>query len=98
MIFVALTLGTVLIAFSMKDLRTPIFRIRLWTNKYLIGALAFGIAGLLAALYVPPLRELLRLAEIDLVEKLPLLASVVLLNIAAVEVTKFFLFPRPARS
>ncbi len=94
MIFVALTLGTIFIAFSMKDLRMPIYRIRLWTNKYLIGALVFGVAGLLAALYIPPLRELLRLAEVDLVEKLPLLFSVVLLNIAAVEVAKFFIFPR----
>lgn len=97
-LFVALTLSTTLIAFSLKDLRTPIFRIRLWTNKYLLASLAFGIAGLLAALYFTPLRELLRLAEIDIMKELPLLAFVVVLNIAAVEVVKFFLFPRRTRS
>lgn len=97
-LFIALTLSTTLIAFSLKDLRTPIFRIRLWTNKYLLASLAFGIAGLLAALYFTPLRELLRLAEIDIMKELPLLAFVVVLNIAAVEVVKFFLFPRRSRS
>lgn len=97
-LFIALTLSTTLIAFSLKDLRTPIFRIRLWTNKYLLASLGFGIAGLLAALYFTPLRELLRLAEINIMKELPLLAFVVMLNIVAVEVVKFFLFPRRARS
>lgn len=97
-IFAALTLSTTLIALSLKDLRTPIFRIRLWTNMYLIASLSFAMAGLWAALYFAPLRELLRLAPIDVVKELPLLTIIVLLNIVAVEIVKFFTFPHRTRS
>lgn len=91
-LFVALTLSTMFIAFSLKDLRTPIFRIRLWTNSYLLASLVFGLAGLWVALYVPQVRELLRLTPIDMAKELPMIAAVILANIVGLEVLKSFIF------
>ena len=93
-IFVALTLSTTLIAFSLKDLRASFFRIHPWSNGYLIGSLAFAIGGLWFALYFEPLRTLLRLVPIDLIAQLPLLIVVVIANILTVEIAKYFLFER----
>jgi Ca2+-transporting ATPase len=92
--FVALTLSSTLIAFSLKDLRSSIFEVTLWSNKYLLGALGFASLGLYAALSSAFLRELLQLTEIDWGGAAPILAGVILGNIVAVEIAKYFLFER----
>jgi Ca2+-transporting ATPase len=92
--FVALTLSSTLIAFSLKDLRSSIFEVTLWSNKYLLGALCFASLGLYAALSSSFLRELLQLTEIDPGKAVPILAGIVVGNIVAVEIAKYFLFER----
>lgn len=95
--FIALTLSSTLIAFSLKDLRSSILHVTLLSNKYLLGALSFALLGLFATLSFPFLRELLELTEIDWKKAAPILAGVVIGNIVAVEIVKYFLFERRGR-
>jgi Ca2+-transporting ATPase len=94
LVFVALTLGTTITAFSFKDLRASILHVKLWSNRYLLGSLFFALFGLFIALYVPAVREVLRLVPVDLKEEAPLLVAVIVLNLAAIELAKFVLFER----
>ncbi len=92
LIFIALTLGTALTAFSMKDLRTPLYTIKFWTNKYLLGSFMFALFGLLLALKVEFFSTLLHLTNIDLVSNVLSLFTVILLNLISVEIVKYFSF------
>ena len=94
LVFVLLTLGTTMIAFSLKDLRTPIYAIKLWSNRYLLGSFAFALIGTALALKVEFLRTILRLTEVSLLPYLHLFLIVVLVDLLAVEVAKYFLFER----
>jgi len=93
-VFIALTLGTTLAAFSFKDLRSSILHIRIWSNRYLLGSLTFALFGLFIALAVEPVREMLRLVPLDFGETAPLLFAVIVINLGAIELAKFVLFER----
>ncbi len=97
LVFVMLTLSVTFIVFSLKDLRTPIYAIRLWSNHYLLGSLAFAIFGLVLALKVDFLRTLLRLSEVSVLSALPVLFAFIALNLLLVETAKYFLFERRSR-
>jgi magnesium-transporting ATPase (P-type) len=90
--FVALTLSTSFIAFSLKDLRTPLYRIRIWSNVYLLGAIAFSLLGISLALYVSTLRALLRLSTVDVIAFIYPIGAVLVLTLCSVEVAKYYLF------
>lgn len=92
--FVALTLGTIFTAFSIKDLRTPLYKIEFWTNRYLLSSFAFGIFGLVLALQVDFFSTLLRLTDISITANAPILFSMILLNLCVVELVKYFSFER----
>ena len=92
--FLFLTLGTILIAFSLKDLRAPLHRIKFWTNRYLLGAFAFAIFGLVLALKIELVRHLLRLSDMAITPHLLPLLIAIIANLFAVEVAKYFLFER----
>ncbi|OGZ05298.1 MAG: hypothetical protein A2942_02155 [Candidatus Lloydbacteria bacterium RIFCSPLOWO2_01_FULL_50_20] len=92
--FVALTLGTVLMAFSFKDLRSSLFSTKLFSNIYLIGGTLFALTGLLAALFVAPVRDLLHLVPIDHPYQWFLVGIAIVLNFTVVETAKYFLFER----
>jgi Ca2+-transporting ATPase len=92
--FILLTLGTTTIAFALKDLRMPIFKIAFWSNRYLLGSFVFSVAGLAFALEVDFLSKLLRLVDVDYMRYAPLLIGAIILDLIAVEIAKYFLFPR----
>lgn len=94
LVFIALTLTSTLIVFSLKDLRSSLVHVALWSNKYLLGALSFTLFGLFAAISSPFLRKVLQLTEVDWAQSLPVLIGVVAGNIVAVEIAKYFLFER----
>lgn len=96
--FVALTLSAVLVSFSFKDLRSSLFSIKIFSNRYLIGSTFFALAGLVLALNVAPFPQLLRLVPIDMGKAAPVLLCVVLAQFLVVEVMKYLLFERRARS
>lgn len=94
LVFITLTLSSTLIVFSLKDLRSSIFRTQLWSNTYLLGALAFSLSGLFAAIYFPWVRTLLQLTSIDWWQAAPIIAGVIIGNIIAAEIAKYLLFER----
>lgn len=91
--FVALSISSMFYAFSFKDLSQPIWRIPIFSNKYLLAALAASFAFLIAALTFDPLQKLLSLTDIAL----PGIFALVLLglvNLGVVEVAKMLLRKR----
>lgn len=95
--FIALTLGTTSISFSLKDLRSPLYSVKFTSNKYLLGSLLFALLGLLLALEVPFLSGLLRLAPISYGEYAPIFAGYVIATLFSVEVIKYLCFERRSR-
>lgn len=91
--FVALSTASIFYAFSFKDLSRPIWKINIFSNKYLIGALFASLTLLFAAVTLEPLQKLLSLTELSLTE-LGILFILGLINLTAVEVTKYFLWKK----
>jgi len=94
LVFVMLTLATTLIAFSLKDLRTPIYAIKIWSNLYLLGSFTFAILGLVLALKIDFLSSMLRLSDIEILPALPVLLAFLAVHILAIEIAKYFSFER----
>jgi len=91
MMFVALTLDSLFFAFSLKDLKRPLWRISLWNNRYLLVALTASVALLIAALTFAPLQFLLSTVPLSGLQ-LGLLALVGVFNLIVIEVMKYLFF------
>ena len=92
-VFAALSVDSIFFAFSLKNLRKPIWKINLLSNRYLIIAVFVSFIFLAGALFVPQLRYLLSLQKIGLSDILIIL-SIGALNIFAIETAKYFLTNR----
>ncbi len=88
-IFAALTIDSIFYVFSCKSLKRNLWQINLLTNKFLIFAWLFGVAMLLAALYLPLLQTLLKTVPLNLFDW-SLILGVGLFNIVLIEITKWF--------
>jgi len=64
--FMILSIDSIFFSFSLKDLNRPIWRIKIFSNLYLIAAVAVSLAALLGALYIPFLQKLLSLSQVTL--------------------------------
>lgn len=87
--FVALSLDSIFFAFSFKNLHQPLWKIHVFDNKLLLGALGVSIGLLIAALTFPPLQTLLSLTPLTGFEVL-LLAGLGLVNLLSIEVAKIW--------
>jgi calcium-translocating P-type ATPase len=94
--FVALSLDAIFFSFSLKSFDTPVWRIDILSNPHLLGALGVSVGLLFCALLFPPLQTLLSLAPLTPLEKL-LLLGIGIVNLCAIEVTKYFIFGRTAQ-
>lgn len=94
--FAALSLDAIFFSFSLKSLDTPVWKINLFSNKYLLIALFTSIALLFLALTWPPLMVLLSTTPLTSFEKL-LLVGVGLANLATIELVKYIFFERKYR-
>ena len=90
-IFAVLALDSIFFAFSFKSLKEPIWRINIFSNKYLVFSVLVSAALLFGALSLEPLRNLLRLVPLSFNEW-GLLLAVGLFNLILIEVSKFFVF------
>jgi len=97
MMFVALTLDSLFFAFSLKDLKQPLWRIPIWNNRYLLVALTGSVILLVAALTFPPLQFLLSTTSLSGTAIL-LLVFVGLFNLVVIEVMKYVFFGSRAHS
>jgi len=90
-LFVGISFDAFFFAFSMKSLSKPIWKISLFSNMYLIGAFLVSVVVLFAALWIPPVAFLLSVVPLTGLE-IGLLAVLGLLNVLAIEFSKWVLF------
>ena len=91
--FTALSVGTILFSFSLKNLHTPLWHIDFRNNPYLLLALFASFGTLILALTVPFLQTLLSLVPLS---PLDILFATIIgtLNIICIESVKYFVFMR----
>ena len=94
MMFVALTFTSLFTALSLKSFGTPLVRISLLSNKFLIVSLFVSIGALLAALFLPELQFFVHTVPISGLE-IGLLFVVGLADLAFVELAKYLFYIRP---
>lgn len=93
-VFVGLGLTSLLTIFSIKSIRTPLHRIPITNNIYLIASVLFGIGMLLAAIYVPVLSELLGVVALSFGHWM-LIVGLALVQVFLIELVKWwFVHPR----
>lgn len=92
-VFVGLSLDAIFYAFALKSLRRPIWKINLFSNKYLMAAFIISVAFLIFALVFPPLRNLLSLTSLHPIEFL-LLAGLGVANLLGIELVKWYFISR----
>jgi Ca2+-transporting ATPase len=87
--FVAVSVDSIFLAFSFKNLHEPLWRTDWLSNKYLLGGLAISLSLLMLSLTWAPLMNLLSLTALSMVDVLLLLLLGVA-NIIVVETAKHF--------
>ncbi len=97
MMFVALSFDSMFIAFSLKSLGTPLFRIPLLSNKFLLWALLGSAIMLGVALFVPPVQYLIHTVPLSLSDMV-FLGALGVADLILVEIAKYFFYIRPARA
>lgn len=90
-LFIALTFDALLFTFSFKDLHRPLWRINLFSNKWILVALGANIAILLFAITFPPLASVLSLTPLSMLD-IGLLALLGLGNLLTIELGKLIFF------
>ena len=95
--FALLSVDSLFFSFSLKDLSKPIWRINIFSNRYLIVAILISVATLIAALYLPILQKLLSLTPINS-SILALVFVVGIINLLIIELIKYFYFERKNKS
>ena len=90
-LFVGISFDAFFFAFSMKSFSKPLWKINIFSNKYLIFAFLASVGVLFAALSIPFLASLLSVVPLTGVE-IGLLALLGLLNVVAIEFSKWVLF------
>lgn len=91
--FVALSIDSIFFAFSIKSFDTPLWRIDIFDNRFLIVSLALSVLLLILAITLSPLRTLLSLTTLTVLEVL-LIVGIGIFNLLTIETAKHFLFSK----
>lgn len=89
--FAALSVSSMFFALSIKNLRTPIWNIEIFSNTYLLASLGASVLLFAMALYVPVLQKLLSLEPLAGVE-IAFIVLIGLFNLVVIEIAKFAVF------
>ena len=92
-IFAGLAIDSLFYVFSCKSLRRNIWHINPFSNKFLVFAWIFGVAALIAAIYLPFLQIILKTTPLNLFDW-GLLLSLGLFNLILIEATKYYFIVR----
>ena len=92
-LFVGLSVSALFIAFPLKSVRLPLWRLNLYANPYLVAALVASLSLLVLAILLPPLRALLSLTTLSALEFFALL-GIGVVNLAAVEAAKWLMIKK----
>lgn len=95
LMFAILSLDAIFFTFSLKSLDTPVWRIDVFSNMYLLCALSTSIVLLISTLSIPLLQKTLQLVPLNPLEIL-LLVGVGIFNLATIELAKYVFFGRKA--
>lgn len=93
MIFAALTIDSLFYVFSCKSLRKSLWKINIFSNKFLVAAWAFGILFLLAGIYLPVFQNLLKTVPLGW-RDWGILSVLGLINLIAIEGAKYYFIAR----
>lgn len=94
--FGALTLSSIAGAFSLKSFGTPLGKLPLFSNPWLVASFTLSVAMLLAALFVPAIQAIVHTVSVA-PSALGLIALAGLLNLVLIEAAKEVFFIGPAR-
>lgn len=89
MIFAGLAIDSLLYIFSIKSFRQNIWKINLFSNTFLLFAIAMGWALLISAIYLSWLQKILRTEALGLADW-GILGALGLINLVLIEIVKFF--------
>ncbi len=94
LMFVAVSVNCIFMAFSMKSFGTPLWKISLFSNKFLLVSLVASAGILLAVLFVPFLQGLVHVSPPTMLQ-IGMLVGFGLVNLATIEIVKWLVFIRP---
>lgn len=97
LMFVAVSVNCIFMAFSMKSFGTPLWKLPLFSNMFLLVSLLGSVALLFAALYVPMLQMLVHVSPPTVLQIL-MLVGFGFVNLATIELAKWIVFIRPQRN
>jgi Ca2+-transporting ATPase len=89
-IFVALSIDIMFIAFSLKNLHRPVWKTNLFSNRFLLLSLAISFALLMLTLTVPFLQKVFEIVPLSALDLL-ILIGVGFSNLVTVEAAKYFI-------
>jgi len=95
--FVGVSSDAIFYALSLKSLKTPLWKINIFSNKYLLAALGLSVSLLISALTLPPLRKLLTLSQISFLE-IMIILGIGITNLIAIEFGKWMVAVYSSRS
>jgi len=93
LMFITLSLDSIFFTLSLKSFKKPIWKIKLFSNKFLLLSLFVSIATLFLALFVPTLKTILHIVPIER-PYIFVLLGVAVFNLLTIELTKYILFER----
>ncbi len=89
MIFTALAINSLFYVFSVRSMKTSIFKMNMFSNKWLILAVVTGFFLQLSAIYLPPIKKLFSTTSLSFLEW-NIIIGLALIKIVAIEITKHF--------
>lgn len=94
LMFVAVSVNCIFMAFSMKSFGTPLWKLPILSNKFLILSLIASSVVLLAALYVPAIQVLVHVSPPTLLQ-VGMLVGFGIVNLVTIEIAKWLIFIHP---
>ncbi len=91
--FAGISIDSIFFAFSLKNLRKPVWKINIFSNYYLIFSLLISVLLLAAALFIPVLQKLLTLVPLSGWEII-LILGLGFLNLLSIEMAKYLFFEK----
>jgi len=91
--FVTLSFDSIFFILSMKSFDRPIWKINILNNKFLLLSVFISIATLFLAMIFGPLRNLLQLTTLHVLDVV-ILIGVAIFNLLTIELAKYFIFWR----
>ena len=91
LMFIAISIDSIFFALSLKNLHKPIWRIPIFSNRYLVFALIGSIGALILALVLPPLQKLLAIVPVGM-DDMGFIIAIGLINLVVVESAKYAVF------